>query len=171
MSCWLRVKALMAQQAKFSAVNKTSLKPAPESFWILSNCPPMNRLQWLNCTVVCFHKCLAFPVPGGGRALCLSDFEGSAALTYRAAGADHAGHGCHRGPRWTLMCPCPRPRGFHAPAHKGFLYVGSAPCLSTSRCRSLSILLPYLSEELTVRSPSPPTPYFPSLFPFHLFIQ
>ncbi|KAI2656346.1 WD repeat and SOCS box-containing protein 1 [Labeo rohita] len=57
----------------------------------------------------------------GGRALCLSDFEGSAALTYRAAGADHAGHGCHRGPRWTLMCPCPRPRGFHAPAHKGFL--------------------------------------------------
>lgn len=107
-----------------------------KSIWLQVNCPPMSRLQWLNCTVVCVHKCLAFPVPGDGRAVCLSGYEGSAALTYRAAGADQVGHGCHRGPRWTLMCPCPRPRGFHAPAHKGFLYVGSAPCLSTSRCRS-----------------------------------
>ncbi len=82
----------------FQSVSKSSLKPALESFWLLANSPPMNRQQWLNCMVVCVHKCLAFPVPGGGRALCLSDFEGSAALTYRAAGADHAGHGCHRGP-------------------------------------------------------------------------
>lgn len=110
----------------------------------------MSRLQSLYHAVVCVYKCLAFPVPGGGRALCVSGIEGM-----------YAGHGCHRAPCWTLMCPCPRPRGLRAPGCRGFLYVGVAPCLSTSAVAvnaPLNCILQFIQQELVFMVETPPSP-------------
>lgn len=74
--------------------------------------------------------CLAFPVTGGGRTLCVSGFEVSAALTFKqpvqTAGAPvptRPGTHCARclcpGAAWHLTCQV-------------IPYVGAASCLSTS---------------------------------------
>lgn len=66
-----------------------------------------------------YSVCLALPVTGGGRAQCVIGFEGSAALTFWAAGVN----------RGRTVRNAQRP-GQGQPGTN--LYVGAAPCLSTS---------------------------------------
>lgn len=80
-----------------------------------------------------YSVCLALPVTGGGRAQCVIGFEGSAALTFWAAGAN----------RGRKVCNAQRP-GQGQPGTS--LYVGAALCLSTSAVAvPLLILIPHLN--------------------------